>query len=177
MATAAAIEEKMARIPLGWLDLPIEEGWEAFLSLSDDEIALVATAVARATMLSFGLNRGELPEFVARSVGADIRQHWRPTAKNFLGRIRKDQILNITERLVSDEAQLELGKMKKKDLAKAVEEIFAKTTDLEVTDWEAVHAWRPEGGLGEAPAVPVEEEGEDELAEESNEHAALEDAA
>jgi ParB family chromosome partitioning protein len=177
MATAAAIEEKMARIPLGWLDLPIEEGWEAFLSLSDDKVALVATAVARATMLSFGLNRGELPEFVARSVGADIRQHWRPTAKNFLGRIRKDQILNITERLVSDEAQLELGKMKKKDLAKAVEEIFAGATDLEVTDWDAVHAWRPEGGLGEAPAVPVEEEGEDELAEESNEHAALEDAA
>jgi ParB family chromosome partitioning protein len=170
MQTARTIEEKMAGIPLSCFDLPIEAGWEAFLSFTDEEVAQVASAVARATMLRFSPQTRELPALVGRSIGADIRQHWRPTAKNFLGRIRKDQILAITQGFVAEDAQLELGKMKKKDLAKAAEEIFAGTTKLEVTDWERVHAWKPEGGLGEdlpepaaQPAAEPDDDEEDEL--------------
>ena len=51
-----------------------------------------------------------------------------------------------------------LTAMKKKDLAQELERIFDGRTELNITNWEAVHTWQPEGTVGGAlPAKPCAE--------------------
>lgn len=158
MPTAKDIAERKAGLPLDFMDLPMEEGWDAFLALGDEDRGAIASAIVGNALYGVAFQHGELSTYLAKTVGADIRDHWRPTAKNFLGRIRKDQLLTMASGFVDEESLKKLTAMKKKNLAQEMERIFDGRTDINVTNWEAVHTWRPEGTVGGGlPANPCGE--------------------
>ena len=169
MPTAKANDARVSELPLEFMDQPMEDAWLTFLALSDEDLGAIAAEVVKNALYGIAYKHDALSAYLAQTIGADIRVHWRPTAKNFLGRIRKDQLLEIAKGFVDDESLQKLAGMKKGDLAKEMELIFAGRTSLTVTNWEAVHAWRPEGSVGgrlpeKAPEEPEEIDCEEDAA-------------
>jgi ParB family chromosome partitioning protein len=62
---------------------------------------------------------------IAEATGLDMSDWWSPTASGYLGKIKKEQILDIVKTAVSPTAAAGLEKMKKAEMAKAAETILA----------------------------------------------------
>lgn len=62
---------------------------------------------------------------IARATGLDMSDWWVPTASGYLGKIKKEQILEIVKTVVSPTEAARVEKMKKADMAKAAEAILA----------------------------------------------------
>jgi ParB family chromosome partitioning protein len=62
---------------------------------------------------------------IARATALDMSDWWAPTASGYLGKIKKEQILEIVKSTVSPTEAARLEKMKKTDMAKAAEAILA----------------------------------------------------
>jgi ParB family chromosome partitioning protein len=64
---------------------------------------------------------------LSTALGLDMCQHWRPTARSYLGRVTKAHILAAVREAFGDEAAERIADMKKSPMAEAAEQLLAKT--------------------------------------------------
>ena len=146
-----------------WLHCP-EPDWHERSNLSPQARA-DAFAVFRSTgkrarnrVLAAGIARTlpkgcDLLALIARETGAETRSVWRPTVANFLGRVGAGYLDGLIAELLAlpedDERRRSFGKMKKKEKAIALEEIFAGDPDrcgvwrVSAEDRARIDAWVP----------------------------------
>ncbi|MDX8457859.1 ParB/RepB/Spo0J family partition protein [Mesorhizobium humile] len=111
----------------------------------------------------------ETADRLATAVALDMTAHWRPTARTYLGRVTKANILAAVCEAVSEEAADRLVALKKQPMAEAAEQLLSGTgwlpalmrtteypTLVEPLDVAGEAAADPDG-LSTADLVPVEE--------------------
>jgi ParB family chromosome partitioning protein len=64
---------------------------------------------------------------LAEAVSLDMTAHWIPTARTYLGRVTKPNILDAVREAVSEEAAGRMADMKKQDMAEAAEQLLVGT--------------------------------------------------
>lgn len=91
----------------------------------------------------------ETADKLASAVSLDMTAYWTPTARTYLGRVTKAQILAAVREAVSDEAADRLSGMKKQAMAETAEQLLAGT------GWLPSLMWTPEpaGLAAEQPEV------------------------
>ncbi|MBB4010436.1 ParB/RepB/Spo0J family partition protein [Allorhizobium taibaishanense] len=80
---------------------------------------------------------------LAAVLALDMSQHWRPTARSYLGRVTKAHILAAVREACGDEAAERIADMKKAPMAEAAEQLLGRT------------GWLPPLLRTERPAVPT----------------------
>ena len=149
-----------------------------------DKERLFAAAVARTVkgQLSFEHDaRPELEATVAR-LGIDFAKHVRPTAEMLWSRITKSRILDVARETFGAAWTAARSKLRKPDLAKAMEEAFAAgppPVGLSATAHATALAWTmpgfaafDAGGAEEAPATEAAPETADPAPDAGDGHAA-----
>jgi hypothetical protein len=102
----AQTEPLAEELPTGWLEADSEaDQFLAFQQLSDyQRQALLAYSVA--VTLQPKLDTGGRPtayDVSLAQTGVNVADHWRPTKESYLGRITKDQLLEIGKELIGGE--------------------------------------------------------------------------
>lgn len=64
---------------------------------------------------------------LAAALALDMRQHWTPTVRSYLGRVTKAHILAAVREAVGNEAAERIADMKKPQMAEAAEQLLAET--------------------------------------------------
>ncbi|RVD46252.1 chromosome partitioning protein ParB [Mesorhizobium sp. M4B.F.Ca.ET.169.01.1.1] len=64
---------------------------------------------------------------LATAINLDMTAHWRPTARTYLGRVTKAQILDAVREAASEDAVDRLSALKKQPMAEAAEQLLAGT--------------------------------------------------
>ena len=147
-----AMLEDRSGLALDWME--IEDDGEAFAALRAlppaDKEALFAACIARTVnpQLAFEPQaRPELEATVAR-LGIDFAAAVRPTADIFWSRITKDRMLEIARETLGLPWAADRAKMKKAELAAAMETAFAAgdtPVSLSAETHAAALAWTPPG--------------------------------
>ena len=147
-----AMLEDRSGLALDWME--IEDDGEAFAALralpQDAKEALFAASVARTVkpQLAFeALARPELEATVAR-LGIDFAARVRPTAEMLWSRISKGRIMEIARATLGVSWAADRSRMKKAELAAAMETAFAagdRPVSLSAEMHAAALAWTPPG--------------------------------
>lgn len=87
---------------------------------------------------------------LAQAVALDMTAHWRPTARTYLGRVSKAQIVEAVREGVSEEAAHRIAGMKKQAMAEAAEQLLAGTGWLPALLRTPEPAASSEGGYAHA---------------------------
>ena len=147
-----AMLEDRSGLALDWME--IEDDGESFAALRDlpqaDKEALFAACIARTVnpQLAFEPQaRPELEATVAR-LGIDFAASVRPTADMFWSRIAKGRMLDIAREKLGVSWAADRSKLKKAELAAAMETAFAagdRPVSLSAEMHAAALAWTPPG--------------------------------
>lgn len=142
-----AIEEAL---PLAWLKPKTEaEQFRAFTSLSDTQkLDVLAWCVAGSLKPQLATGREATAYEVALSLtGAEAAGYWRPTAANYLGRITRDQLLELGREILGEQWASSRHRDKKGELAAQLERAFAEPEKFGRTpeQLEKLTHWLPEG--------------------------------
>ncbi|MDG3006439.1 ParB/RepB/Spo0J family partition protein [Paludisphaera mucosa] len=148
-------------LPTDWLKGKTEAAqFAAFQGLSDyQKQALLAYSVALTLQPKLD-NGGELTAYdVALSqTGANVAEYWRPTKDAYLGRVTKDQLLEIGRELVGGDRGEQWARnnanAKKGDIAGELHKVFNEPNRPGTTpeQGERIKNWLPEGmAFREAP--------------------------
>lgn len=139
-------------LPLAWLSLPPAEGFAEMSALSPEaKQALFAWCIAQTLQpqLAFEDKASPVIEQVGARLGIDFAAHWRPTADNYWGRVRKSHALEVGAAVFGSRWQRDHAKDKKPVLAKALEAAFtgdgAATLGLDPETAARAGAWVPPG--------------------------------
>ena len=162
-----AMLEDRSGLALDWME--IEDDGESFAALralrDPDKRALFAACVARTVRPQLAFEpqaRPELEATVAR-LGIDFAAHVRPTADMFWSRIAKGRMLEIARETLGVEWADARAKLKKPELADAMEAAFAagdRPVGTAAGAHAAASAWTPPGfaafdaGRADAGAEP-----------------------
>lgn len=137
---------------LAWLSLPPAEGFAEMFALSSEaKQALFAWCIAQTLQpqLAFEDKANPVTEQVGERLGIDFAAHWRPTADNYWGRVRKSHALEVGAAVLGSRWQRDHAKDKKPVLAKALEAAFAgdgaATLGLDPETAARAGAWVPSG--------------------------------
>ena len=123
-----AMKEAAENLPTGW-DHGFDESksFADFRALDDTAKAdLLAFAVANSLnpqQQTFSLY--DVHEDLADAMEIDFADHWRPTAANYFGRIRKDSVLAILRDVGGEAFAARYASLKKSELAETAEKIFS----------------------------------------------------
>ena len=115
-------------LELAWLSLPPDQGFARLCALSSGaKQALFAWCVAQTlqAQLAFEDKADPVVEQVGVRLGIDFATHWRPTADNYWGRVKKSHALEVGAAVLGAHWQRNHAKDKKPELAKALEAAFA----------------------------------------------------
>ncbi len=128
--------QEMAALHAEWAK-KLPEGWEDdcrwLLEWEQaDQMALLGFCLAGALDKSehHPNNKGKIAsklEPVEQLIGFTLRDHWKPTAKNYFGRIGKDQIVDALNAAGQTGAATDASKMKKGDAADFAESALSQT--------------------------------------------------
>ncbi len=148
----SAFDEIKASLPVSWLKPASEAArFEAFCALPDaSKQELFAFCVALTLQPTLGSDEGDgITAFdaVLSRTGADVAGYWRPGKDNYLGRLRREQLLAIGREMLGDSwAQLRAGD-KKTFLAEQLDRAFADPAQAGRTpeQVEKLTRWLPEG--------------------------------
>jgi ParB family transcriptional regulator, chromosome partitioning protein len=163
---AQRLAARRERLDLAWLSLPPAEGFARLCALSSGaKQALFAWCVAQTlqAQLAFEDKADPVIEQVGQRLGIDFAAHWRPTADNYWGRVKKFHALAVGAAVLGAHWQRDHAKDKKPELAKALEAAAGDGTTTLGLDPETsarAGAWVPPGmayGASddeEAPAHP-----------------------
>ena len=163
-----AMLEDRSGLALDWME--IEDDGESFAALralpDKEKRALFAACVARTVRPQLAFEpqaRPELEATVAR-LGIDFAAHVRPTAGMFWSRIPKGRMLEIARQTLGVEWADARSKLKKPELAEAMEAAFAAgdtPVSLSKKSHAAALAWTPPGfeafDAGSVTVPPVED--------------------
>jgi ParB family chromosome partitioning protein len=139
-------------LDLAWLGLPPTSGFTRLCALSSEaKQALFAWCVAQTlqAQLAFEDKADPVIEQVGERLGIDFAAHWRPTADNYWGRVKKSHALEVGAAVLGAHWQRDHAKDKKPELAKALEAAFAgdgtTTLGLDPETSARAGAWVPPG--------------------------------
>ncbi|MCY3767968.1 MAG: ParB/RepB/Spo0J family partition protein [Gammaproteobacteria bacterium] len=128
-----AILDDWSSLPLRWMEADDEAArFNALRALSTDKKEqLFAAAVARTVQGQLAFEDGARPELEATVVrlGIDFAKEVRPTADLLWSRLRKDHLLAIASETLGTGWAAARSKFRKADLAKAMEQAFARRED------------------------------------------------
>jgi ParB family chromosome partitioning protein len=154
-------------LDLASLSLPPAEGFARLGALSSGaKQALFAWCVAQTlqAQLAFEDKADPVIEQVGERLGIDFAAHWRPTADNYWGRVKKSHALEVGGAVLGARWQRDHAKDKKPELAKALEAAFAgdgtTTLGLDPETSARAGAWVPPGmayGLSSHELSPAPE--------------------
>jgi ParB family chromosome partitioning protein len=158
-------------LDLAWLSLPPAEGFARLSALSSEaKRTLFAWCVAQTlqAQLTFEDKANPVTEQVCERLAIDFAAHWRPTADNYWGRVKKSHALEVGGAVLGPRWQRDHAKDKKPVLAKALEAAFAGdgtvTLGLDVETAARAGAWVPPGMAYDASAdmpLPADANGVD----------------
>lgn len=117
------IDEAETQLNTSWAAFGSEgEQFDAFRSLSKAEKSKILTfCVARSSFAKPTKAQNDLSRTLARSVDFSMNQYWTATADNYYGRVKRDVLLEIGEKVVTPEFKSIHEKSKKTDLAKLLD--------------------------------------------------------
>jgi ParB family transcriptional regulator, chromosome partitioning protein len=149
-AAGHAVKATRKALPLAWLKLKTEaQQFLAFSNLSDKQkLDLLAWCVAGSLKPQLATGREATAYEMALSLtGAEVASYWRPTAANYLGRITRDQLLDLSRTVISDEWAQYRHRDKKSHLAAQLERAFAEPEKHASTpeQLERLTHWLPDG--------------------------------
>ena len=112
-----------------WIDrIPddAEEMWGYILTLEQGELLALLADCASVTVNAVAARdsrdmAADHADQLAQAVRLDMRSQWKPTVRNYLGRVSKDRILEAVREGVSKEAADNLASLKKLAMAEAAE--------------------------------------------------------
>lgn len=149
---AQRLAARREALHLAWLSLPPAEGFAEMSALSSQaKQALFAWCIAQTLQpqLAFEDKANPVVEQVGDRLGIDFAAHWRPTADNYWGRVRKSHALEVGAAVLGSRWQRDHAKDKKPVLAKALEAAFAgdgvATLGLDPEAAARAGAWVPPG--------------------------------
>jgi ParB family chromosome partitioning protein len=156
---AQRLADRRERLDLGWLSLPPASGFAQLCALSPEaKQALFAWCVAQTlqAQLAFEDMADPVTEQAGERLGIDFAAHWRPTADNYWGRVKKSHALEVGAAVLGAHWQRDHAKDKKLELAKALEAAFAgdgtTTVGLDPETSARAGAWVPPGmAYGRSP--------------------------
>jgi ParB family chromosome partitioning protein len=159
---ARSLAARREQLDLVWLSVPPAEGFARLCALSPEaKQALFAWCVAQTlqAQLAFEDKADPVTERAGERLGIDFAAHWRPTADNYWGRVKKSHALEVGAAVLGAHWQRDHAKDKKPELAKALEAAFAgdgtTTLGLDPETSARASAWVPPGmayGVSSAPA-------------------------
>lgn len=157
---AGALAEIYGKLPLKWLDVEEEAArFAAFRKL---------TAAQKASILAFcvalTLKPGLAPDYgdigahdvTLALTGVDVASYWRPAAGNYLGKITKDQLLEMGAGIFSNAWADKWKTAKKRDLVQHLDRAFAdpaRSSGNKATE-QKLRSWLPEGMAFTLPEKP-----------------------
>lgn len=156
-----AIEEKL---PQKWLE-PVSEAerFAEFRKLTEDrKLALLAYCVASTLKPKLGpLQPDEIAKESAYDVtlsltGASVAAYWRPTKDSYLGRMTRDQLLEIGKEVFGWQWADSWRNSKKAELVDKLDAAFANPDQHPADVAERLKTWLP-AGMAFPPAPVVEE--------------------
>lgn len=161
-AAHALLESQSATLVKSCLGLPPAEAFAALSALSADEKqALFAWCVAACLepQLAFEDKANPVIEQIGARLNIDVAAHWRPTAENYWGRVKKDHALEVGGAILGQQWRREFAKAKKTELAKVLERVFdpGQSDSLSLSDEVRAEAagWVPPGfAFGPATTTP-----------------------
>jgi ParB family chromosome partitioning protein len=149
---AECLAARRERLDLAWLSLPPASGFTRLCALSPEaKQALFAWCVAQTSQaqLAFEDKADPVIEQVGERLGIDFAAHWRPTADNYWGRVKKSHALAVGAAVLGAHWQRDHAKDKKPELAKALQAAFAgdgtTTLGLDPETSARAGAWVPPG--------------------------------
>ncbi|HEX3651871.1 MAG TPA: ParB/RepB/Spo0J family partition protein [Rhizomicrobium sp.] len=102
--------------------------WQSLEQLEDNErhdlLAYCVALTLNALDGRAGRNEEHVMQLASR-LKLDMREWWQPTQANFLGRLKKEQILAAVSEGVSQQASWRLAKLKKERMAKEAEKLLS----------------------------------------------------
>jgi ParB family chromosome partitioning protein len=142
-----AILQVQEKLKLAWLKEKTETAkFEAFRDLTQSQ-KLELLAFCTAGTLQSQLAQKNAFEAALGATDVDVAEYWRPTADNYLGRITRDQLLDVGREIFSKEWAGKWASAKKPDLVKELDRAFAdpkKFSGNKETE-EKLRTWLPEG--------------------------------
>ncbi|HEX3747653.1 MAG TPA: ParB/RepB/Spo0J family partition protein [Bryobacteraceae bacterium] len=141
------------QLALDWLKEKTESAkFEEFRELTQaQKLAILAYCVA-GTLQSQLAQKNAL-ESALGATEAQVTEFWRPTAENYLGRITKDQLLDIGKTIFSKAWAEKWASAKKGDIVKELDRAFAdpkKFSGNKETE-QKLRTWLPDGMAFTAP--------------------------
>ncbi|MBN8840673.1 MAG: chromosome partitioning protein ParB [Sphingomonadales bacterium] len=131
-----------------WTEIPgIGERYDAFCALSEEaRAAWFGWCIARTVMaIQPGKTGSEFLDHLGLKLGIDVAVWWRPTARNYFGRLSsKAAILGHLAEVGGSELSGRYGGVKKQELAISAERIFAGTVPVEAEIRERALTWVPD---------------------------------
>lgn len=178
-SAATALDEKRASLDRSWQDRDtVGERFDAFGSLDDDsKLSWLAYTVAQTIEPSANnkLRRNAFHEHLGQTLGIDVAQHWRPTAANYFGRIKKERLLDTLETIGGPTLKTRYAASKKADVAATCESLCAGRGIVDAEVRERAIAYVPNAMTFGGPAEAIT--GEDETGTDTLEPADALDAA
>jgi len=155
------IEEELDH---SWTEADTIEGrYDALCGLPEEaRAAWLAFLVARTLKSIPGRDPGaSFLDHLGQELTIDVAASWRPTARNYFDRLRKDIILDLFDEIGGAELRSRYAGSKKHDLAASAEKLFAGDTIVEAEVKERALAWLPDAmrfGPEPVPEVPANED-------------------
>lgn len=157
-AAGHALKATEKALPTDWLKAKSDaERFRAFTGLSDTQkLDLLAWCVAGSLQPQLGSPQSASAYELGLSLtGADVAGYWRPSVANYLGRITRDQLLELGRSLLGDAWAQSRFRDKKGELAAQLERAFAEPEKHGRTpeQVEKLTRWLPDG-MAFTPTAP-----------------------
>jgi ParB family transcriptional regulator, chromosome partitioning protein len=156
--TIGAEPDSLAALLMAQLQAGLDTSWrdgstagarfDAFRALAEDARAAwfafaIATSLEPSLNVATGNRAIAFHDHIARSMDLDPAQHWRPTVKNYFGRVPKPRLLDILTEIGGPPLASRYGAAKKGDIAKALEALCAGQTIIEADIKQKALDWMP----------------------------------
>ncbi|EAU39842.1 hypothetical protein FP2506_00470 [Fulvimarina pelagi HTCC2506] len=122
------LKKQKSELKLDWMGLPKPDDFAALCALSADEKqALFAFATAHGLIQQLAINHSADPvvESAGERMKVDVAAHWRPTASDYFGRVKKDASLETIRAMIGEPFADRHAGDKKAFLAEVMEGAFS----------------------------------------------------
>lgn len=160
---ARMLEAIAGELDLAWMSLPKPQDFEAMCRLAaEQKQAIFAFCTARGLKQQLGGPKADaIVEGIGRRLQIDVATLWRPTARNYWGRVTKAHSLGIARELIDARWADDHASARKGDLAATMETVFSDEAESRAGMTAATAArtrtWLPEG-LAIGAEEPAEED-------------------
>ncbi len=117
----------MAEREAAWQQRMPEDSGELWGWLTALDQQTLGEFLAYCAAVSLKPQRGGFADQVARAVGFDLGQWWRPSARGYYSRVSKEQIAEAVTEGKSAEASANIAKLKKAEMAERAEALLAES--------------------------------------------------